>query len=253
MFSVTLVANAGLLIQCGKYRILLDAIEDAGPYPFSSTPKGILDEMISGDGESVFKNVDFLIFSHGHPDHFSPKLVQRYLTHNQIRRMVCAPAEDAAFLELMGWMGSEGIPVWKLKWERGKKHQYRLTKEICLTALCMKHMPHIFPKDLCSGLLLQYEGKQALFLTDCSFEEAEPLREFQGTPLDAVFLNPYFYYNEQGREILSRYQAKKTILYHIPFEGEDTIQLRPLAAQLVKKYPKEGFVCLKEPFQRLVV
>ena len=114
MLSVTLIANAGVLIQCGKVRILLDAVEDAGQYPFSSTPGKVLEEMFSQTGERPYRNADFLIFSHGHPDHFSGELAETYLAFNQVRRIVCGPAEDEkarSFLEAAKHKGATGRAI----------------------------------------------------------------------------------------------------------------------------------------------
>ena len=253
MLSVTLIANAGVLIQCGKVRILLDAVEDAGQYPFSSTPEKVLEEMFSQTGERPYRNADFLIFSHGHPDHFSGELAETYLAFNQVRRIVCGPAEDEKARSFLEAAKHKGISVWKLRWERGALRHYQLTKDICMTALCTKHMPDLFPKDLCSSLLFRYQGKNVLFLTDCSYGEEALLKTFGKLPLEAVFLNPYFYYSEHGRQILNQYQARRIILYHIPFAGEDPIHLRALAGQLVKKYPGEGLLLFDEPFQRVTL
>lgn len=253
MLSVTLIANAGVLIQCGKVRILLDAIQDAGQYPFSSTPGAVLEEMFSRTGDCPYRNADFLIFSHGHPDHFSGELAEKYVASNQVRRIVCGPAEDEKGHSFLEAAGRKGISMWKLRWERGALRQYRLTRDICMTALCMRHMPDLFPEDLCSSLLFQYEGKNVLFLTDCSYGEEELLKTFGKLPLDAVFVNPYFYYSRQGRQMLDRYQARRILLYHIPFAGEDPIHLRALAGQLVKKYPREGLLFFDEPFQQVIL
>lgn len=67
-----------------------------------------------------------------------------------------------------------------------------------------------------------------------------------------VFLNPYFYYSDSGRKILDRYLLPDlTVIYHIPFEDDDTIHMRPFVFQMVKKFKRENVCVLDTPFQSI--
>ncbi len=259
MISCRLIANAGVLIETEGIRILLDGLQDAGNYPFSRTPDSILEQMMSQDAGSAdfsescaneYKHIDFLIFTHTHPDHFSAELLAEYLECNHVRRVLCPVEENAQFRPMRQALQKVRVPVWPLKMKHGAAHQYRLTEEICIYSLCVRHMPKIFPKDLCSCLLVQADGKNVLFLADCSYEEEGLLKAYAGVKIDAVFLNPYFYYDERGRHIINEYlQPERIVIYHLPFESDDQIHLRSLARQALKKYPDSRAVLLEEPLQ----
>lgn len=83
MIEITYISNAGILIQCEKTRILIDALQDAEGYPFSATPDGIINQMFDSEHKSIYNDIDFLIVTHNHPDHITPKLVEEYLKRNK--------------------------------------------------------------------------------------------------------------------------------------------------------------------------
>ena len=84
--EITVAANAGVMIRAGNTVILADVLEDAGPYPFDRLPDSVLSQM--AEGENPWRNAQYLIFTHEHPDHFAPDLVRRYLSRNTVRRLV---------------------------------------------------------------------------------------------------------------------------------------------------------------------
>ena len=55
MIEITYISNAGILIQCEKTRILIDALQDAGGYPFSATPDGIINQMFDSGHKSIYR------------------------------------------------------------------------------------------------------------------------------------------------------------------------------------------------------
>lgn len=71
--EITVAANAGVMIRAGNTVILADVLEDAGPYPFDRLPDSVLSQM--AEGENPWRNAQYLIFTHEHPDHFAPDLV----------------------------------------------------------------------------------------------------------------------------------------------------------------------------------
>ena len=93
-FTLTSAANAGVLIECGGTRLLLDGIRRAPFAPFLPTPPQILEQMLSGPETSRWRSVDFLLFSHLHPDHFDEEAVRDYLAGNRVRE-IFAPETTA--------------------------------------------------------------------------------------------------------------------------------------------------------------
>lgn len=236
MIEITYISNAGILIQYEKVRILVDALQDAGGYPFSGIPEEITDQMFCSDNHSMYNDIDFLVFTHNHPDHITPDLVEKYLKFNKVKRIIWPEETNPIFEPLNAWIKENGIRTWNIKMERGKLHEYKLTEDIKLYSLCTKHMKQIFPKDLCNCLMISIKDKNVLILSDCNPEEEELLKIFAQVHVDIVFINPYFYYDTGGRQMLERYiQPEKVGIYHIPFAKDDQMCIRTLAHQMLKK------------------
>ena len=66
---VTLLANAGLLLEYEGTTLLIDGIFHSRDVPFSSLPQDVWQKLLRGD--APFGNIDYLLFTHHHPDHFS--------------------------------------------------------------------------------------------------------------------------------------------------------------------------------------
>lgn len=135
MTHATLIANAGILLEIDGIRFLIDGLHHSSQYPFSPVPQAMLDQMLRGEGP--FRDAGFLLFTHDHPDHWSPALTQAYLQANRVRRVLLpprskdGPAQDA----LTADMTARHIPWWQADLHRGQRHTYLLAPEVYLTAL----------------------------------------------------------------------------------------------------------------------
>ena len=67
-------------------------------------------------------------------------------------------------------------------------------------------------------------------------------------------MNPYFFYDTAGRNIIEMYvKPEKIGIYHIPFEKDDKMYIRTLAHQMVKKEKnlREKIVLLEETERKI--
>ena len=110
--EITVAANAGVMIRAGNTVILADVLEDAGPYPFDRLPDSVLSQM--AEGQNPWRNAQYLIFTHEHPDHFAPDLVRRYLSRNTVRRLVLPNRPDKENQALLSELRESRAPVWAL-------------------------------------------------------------------------------------------------------------------------------------------
>ena len=120
--EITVAANAGVMIRAGNTVILADVLEDAGPYPFDRLPDSVLSQM--AEGQNPWRNAQYLIFTHEHPDHFAPDLVRRYLSRNTVRRLVLPNRPDKENQALLSELRESRAPVWALPDEIGKRHTF---------------------------------------------------------------------------------------------------------------------------------
>ncbi len=236
MVRVTLTASAGVMLEADGLRFLVDALHSEGEYPFSRVPEKLLAEMDTGRGP--FCNADYLVFTHDHPDHYTPQVVERYLRHNRVRRVLLPRVQWAdRETELLRYLAEEAIPWWRLGMPRGTAHSYQLQPGVFLTAIGMQHTGAGFAELDCDCIVLQVNGKNFLFTADCDYLRREAYSFAKGLPWEAVFVNPYFYHSGTGQVLLRDVlQPKHIVVYHIPFAGEDPMGLRALAHQDQVKY-----------------
>ena len=239
MLQITLTANAGILLRTERVSFLVDALHAEGIYPFSKVPQEQLQSMNAGN--NVFRNVNYLVFTHSHPDHYSPGVVLEYLKHNRVKRIILPEAETMEDYDrermLLQWIKDSNLPAWRFHQERNALHSYMLEPDVFLTAMCMPHLSERFADRNCICLLISIGNRNVLFTSDCDFQEKELFRFANHVHIDAVFLNPYFFHADIGREILSETVcAQHIFIYHVPFAHEDILSMRALVRQDVRKY-----------------
>ena len=188
--EITVAANAGVMIRAGNTVILADVLEDAGPYPFDRLPDSVLSQM--AEGENPWRNAQYLIFTHEHPDHFAPDLVRRYLSRNTVRRLVLPNRPDKENQALLSELRESRAPVWALPDEIGKRHTFVLQKDILLHTACTPHTGSMFENASCNLLLFSLLGRNILLLSDCDDRNPQVYQWLKEIPIDLAFLNPSF-------------------------------------------------------------
>lgn len=78
--SATYLANAGVLLQDGESKVLIDPLFRLSHEYYLSVPGPMENSMLNGD--APFDGVDALLVTHYHLDHFSPNLLLNYLMIN---------------------------------------------------------------------------------------------------------------------------------------------------------------------------
>ena len=94
---VTLVCNAGLLLEYHGTTLLLDGIYGKEGHPFSNLTPQVWKQMKAG--EPPFEKIDYLLFTHAHPDHICG---QEYLERTYGLSAIIQPAEGRLPIEGFG-------------------------------------------------------------------------------------------------------------------------------------------------------
>ncbi len=74
--QVTFVGNSGFLIAVGDKKVLIDAFFEGFPTGYT-LPANVRDLLVNA--QSPFENVDLILATHAHDDHFSAAMVRQYL------------------------------------------------------------------------------------------------------------------------------------------------------------------------------
>jgi len=83
------VSNAGVLLEIAGKKILIDSLCDSVMPIYKNTPKEIKEQILCG--LPPFDNIDIMLVSHHHSDHFEPKSVAEFLQRNPAAMFISTP------------------------------------------------------------------------------------------------------------------------------------------------------------------
>lgn len=235
--KITLVANAGVYIEYSGFGILVDGIHHEECLPFSQVSKTDLQHI--KDGTDIFKNLDYLLFTHEHPDHFTPQYVLEIIKSRSVKGLFLPDelegSTDLAFL--LKHAGSINLPCWSLGLEPGEVKRVALADDLIVTAIGTAHMGPQYQNIRNDCFLLTMNGANILFTGDADYVAEYYKEALTGITLDAVFVNPIFYHNSSGQEIINKiFKPHDTIIYHMPLEQNDTMQFAFMVNRDIQRY-----------------
>ncbi|BES63720.1 hypothetical protein SANA_01590 [Gottschalkiaceae bacterium SANA] len=89
MNKVTYVSNAGVLLEVEGKKILIDSLCDSVMPIYKNTPEEIKAQILCG--LPPFDDIDVMLVTHHHSDHFEPKAVVEFLQGNPRAILVSTP------------------------------------------------------------------------------------------------------------------------------------------------------------------
>lgn len=252
--TATLVANAGILLEYNHTRILIDGIHYDRRHYFSPMSDKILNEFIEGKGQ--FANIDYLLFTHNHVDHFSPKYTMKYLVKNTVRTVFLPKAGDGKFTELKNYMQSHFINARLLDMPLGKRYTYLVGEGIGITVFNTVHMGDQFSDVENYCYVITMNGKNILFIADGDYKEKYFKESLKDIQIDTVFMNPLYLNNLEGRTLVSEVlKPNKIVIYHIPFETDDKLGFRKMVKRDIEKYEKKlpSIQVIEDELQKIIL
>jgi L-ascorbate metabolism protein UlaG (beta-lactamase superfamily) len=238
--SITLIANAGVLVKYREIRFLIDGLYYDNGYGFSNIPKQLLKQMITGKDE--FKNIDYLIFTHNHQDHFSAEYTMEYLKNNDIACIFMPIDKSNAIIELQNYLTDSYINYRFLKIPIGDSYCYKLNEYISITIFNASHMGEQYSSVENYCFLLSLGTKNILFTADADHVLSNFENPLAGIDVDTVFVNPLFFNNKAGRNVIEKViRPNKVVIYHIPFPEDGKLRLRKIVERDMIRYKSDFY------------
>lgn len=247
---VTLLANAGVLLQYRGTSLLLDGVFGKNGNPFSVLPGGCWDALLRE--EPPFERLDYLLFSHYHPDHFAPRMVQELLEHRAVKGLFYPEDSAPEVRGLSDWLRQWGVPCVLLS-RRTDRAAIQIEPDISVQAFMVPHLGEEYRDVPHVCYLLRFDERRVLFTADSDYLHEGFLR-LAGTPLDAVFLNPLFYQAYYDRRLFHGHFDTETLcVYHVPFREDDRMHMRDMAWRMPRAAAEEHLrvLPLTEPMQQI--
>lgn len=224
--DVILVANAGILVRGGGTGLLVDGIHDQGGHPFHRVDLEMLTRM--RQGEAPFQRLEYMLFTHEHPDHFTPGLVVEHLRSRPLRGLFTPdPAHGSDDSRLLARLaGKLGVPHWTGSLEPGQARTYGLGEGLGVTVIGGTHQGRGAAGVRNDSFLVSVGGSTLLFTGDADPVPAHFEKALAGVALDAAFVNPLFYHNPEGQRCIAEvFRPREVVICHLPDRDSDTMHL----------------------------
>lgn len=237
--EVTLVANAGVLVRYQGSGILVDGIHHEDGHPFSRISP--MDLHLMKMGSQPFAQLDYLLFTHEHPDHFTPLRVLDHLRNRPAKGVFVPDRKNgsAALGQLLDEVREQGIEFRTLGLEPGRVQSYALEDGLELTVIGTRHMGPQYQSVRNDCFILSLGGVNLMFTGDADYVADYYEKSLPDLELDAVFVNPLFYHNPHGQSIINDiFRPRNVVIYHMPPVHNDPMQLGLTVERALKKYSR---------------
>ena len=232
--QVTLSANAGIALDFGGLRILVDALHNEKVPGFSTVTPKLWAAMRE---HPAFAAPDLIFFTHCHPDHFSRELTREALSLWP-RAKVLLPEERFPGQGLLS----------------GRRERVRLP-DLTLDFIRLIHEGPRYADKPHYGCILESRGFRVLITGDCRLCAPE-LREFlqEAGPIDLAILDFPWLTLPQGRNFVQECIRPKTLLVcHLPFPEDDIYGYRAAALKSAPRLEGVDVRLLSQPLQQEVL
>ncbi len=249
---VTLVANAGLLLEYDGTTLLLDGIYGREGHPFSNLSDDVWRRMLNA--EHPFEKIDYLLFTHAHPDHLSPEMTLKFLERRGVKGVFLPDTRSVRQSGLVSWLERSGTPAVLLS-DATNRAAYRIEPQIEARPFRTRHLDGAYADVRHFCYLLDFGGKRVLITADADYVH-EDFAALNETHLRAVFVNPLFFSAlRTGRFFHGRLDTEAVCVYHIPFREDDAAGMRGRLARAFALWRAElpDAILLSEPFERLTL
>jgi len=234
--QVTLLANAGIMLQFKKVKFLIDGIHQNKNGIFSGLSEKVFNDLLAAE-KPLFKNIDYLLFTHYHPDHFSAHCTEKFLEKNHIKGLFMPDRPTMRFNSLREKASSQAEQTWLLDLPLEQKKEIKLTEDISLTVFRTLHIGKRFTEVNHFCYLFNFNEKKILIVADSNYDVDYFSRILAGEKIDVFFVIPLYVSKSQGRKVINEaVKPKRLVIYHIPFADEDKNNMRRLVRRNIERH-----------------
>jgi L-ascorbate metabolism protein UlaG (beta-lactamase superfamily) len=230
--DVTYIGNAGFMIQAGGKKVLVDALFEGTTEVLGPSPE-LLAQMM--DAHGPFADVDLVLVTHPHSDHFNAELTIKFLRHHAQCKLV---AHTQVVDRLRNEAGFAQIEqqIHEVKQEPGA-YEHLSLNGINLDVICLNHMSaDSSMRNL--AFIVEMGGARFLHMGDSFIEQSEAHLNsypFDRSPVDLLFLNRVDRSETARKFIAEKIKPSQIVAMHIlPAElAERTNQIHAVYPQAI--------------------
>jgi L-ascorbate metabolism protein UlaG (beta-lactamase superfamily) len=213
--EVIFIGNEGVLVRTEQGSVMIDALFGNGAAPYATTSPQVIDAVESG--RDRFGDVDVVLATHYHPDHFNPRSVVRYLDANPGTQFLSTPQCAELIDEKADPSDSSRARVHAVNPDEGVRATTTFG-DITVHAFGLSHGKVRYADVEHLGLLVELGSLSLLHLGDgiIDHKALESAGVFENV-IDACFLPFWYYTYPVGRRVTeTRFRGREFFGIHIP-------------------------------------
>lgn len=230
------ISNSGIMLQWNGIKLIVDGLFSRDNYfnPFTqSLKKQLLDE------NGAYADADYLLFTHGHADHYDYSAVRDYM--NQYKKTVVAAPEYVFYVG--GWGFEDLMEKRILGFCDNEDGMYKLGD----AELYYYRTPHL-SYDLTKigfhySLVVKKQNESVFISGDAALNEKVLQKLRCHDSFSAAFFNPLVLQDKNMMNVFLAIQADKKFIYHLPQEENDRYYYRKSAIQAFEKNKDKTGCC----------
>ncbi len=226
--KLTQIVNMGLLIEGNNKKILIDGIHSVKTHEWSTVNNNLMNYMING--KEKFRDINYLLFTHQHSDHFNLEKTYEYIRNNEVEKLLTTKLNDTTLKtsNLLIELNREYYEVGSLNSDV-IKISYIRTKHLSHEKIGIEH--YLF--------IIEVNNKNILFLGDADFCKTELIQVLIDFSID-IIVAPFIIINSiHGRNFVKRLNPQLLVLNHLPNKDDDSYNFRNSTEKNIQKYKNE--------------
>lgn len=233
---MTLLANTGIIIESGGVKFLIDGLHKNISTTFSGLSAEVFADLCAGEKE-LYKNINYLIFTHLHKDHFSAEYTEKYLDNNKVAGFFAPEILKEKYISLNNKIEQNSEQSYYFDLSLGEKQTIRLADDLSIEVFSAVHAGEQYTDLENYCYLINFAGRKLFIISDSDYDSKYFFEMLEDEDIEAAFVNPLFLNNKRGREvIIEALKAERLIVYHIPFAEDDKYRMRKMVKRDTEKY-----------------
>ena len=223
--KISEVLNAGVLIEANNTKILIDGIHFTKAFEWSSIDENLMHQIIHTNKN--FQNINFLLFSHQHSDHFDKEKTLEYIEYNDVEKLIMCDFsnEELEENEMLEELKSDFFDIGTINLAHVKINYFK-TKHLKNEQYGINHY----------SFIINVHNKNILYLGDADFGKKETLEPLKDYKIDVIIAPFIIATTVLGIKYINETNPDLLILNHLPNKEDDKYNYRSITEKSVKKY-----------------